>query len=115
MIRPTPPAPDQIDIGGRLASTLLALVTTAAIFGGSNHLAVLAHEKADALRAAVRHARALVLAREEADVRETVRRHFEAAALAGHPGLVDATSQESGANPARTAAVVKGAASSARR
>jgi hypothetical protein len=71
-------------------STLLALAVTVAIFGGSNHLAVLAHEKADALRAAVRRERALVLAREETDAREAVRRHFEAAALAGHPGLVEA-------------------------
>ena len=95
-------------------STLLALATTVAIFGGSNHLAVLAHEKADALRAAVRHERAVVLAHEEADAREAVRRHFEAAALAGHPGLVEAATPDSAADSARPAVRADGGATTSR-
>ena len=115
MIRPTPPAPDQIHTDGRLMSTLLALATTVAIFGGSNHLAVLAHEKADALRAAVRRERAVVLAREEADAREAVRRHFEAAALAGHPGLVEAATPGAASASARPAVRAEGGSATASR
>ena len=115
MIRPLPSAPAQIELRGRSTSTLLALLVTAAIFGGSNHLAVLAHEKADVLRAAVREKRALALAREEANVRAIVRRHFEAAALAGHPGLLGAMPDEEAASPARLAKVTPGVAARSRR
>ena len=82
MIRPLSNAPVQIRFEDRARGALLALAITVALFGGSDHFAVLVHQKAYARRAAERQARIEQLAREDVQAREIVRRFFEAAARA---------------------------------